>query len=166
MVVIVFGLPGSGKSYFAERVAAMLNAAYISSDIIRKKLLEKPTYTPDEKLLIYDEMGKLMKKVIDDNRHAVLDATFHKNKTRQRFIEEAEKYSRVFAIEVWADEEIIKERTGRERENSDADFEVYKKLAKEWQPLNEEHLVLQSTNNNINQMLEKTAGYIFLTNEK
>jgi predicted kinase len=45
MTVIVFGLPGSGKSYFATRLAELLNASYISSDQLRMQLYAKRTYT-------------------------------------------------------------------------------------------------------------------------
>jgi len=35
MIIIVFGLPGSGKSYFASKLAERINARYINSDVIR-----------------------------------------------------------------------------------------------------------------------------------
>jgi len=41
------------------------------------------------------------------------------------------------------------------------DFEVCKAVKKEWDPLSREHLVLQSTNNNILEMLEQTCDYLF-----
>ncbi|SFP80598.1 hypothetical protein SAMN05444277_10244 [Parafilimonas terrae] len=34
MIVIIAGLPGSGKSYFAGRIAQMLSVAYINNDKI------------------------------------------------------------------------------------------------------------------------------------
>ena len=38
MVVIVFGLPGSGKSYFASRLAGIISADYINSDRVRREI--------------------------------------------------------------------------------------------------------------------------------
>ena len=65
MIVIVFGLPGSGKSFFACRFAAMINADYINSDRVRKKLFVSRTYLIKEKLAVYNEMLAQMKEVVN-----------------------------------------------------------------------------------------------------
>ena len=56
MVVIVFGLPGSGKSYFASRLAKKLEADYISSDQVRKKLFTRPDYSEEGKKQVYKKL--------------------------------------------------------------------------------------------------------------
>ena len=38
MLIAVMGLPGSGKSYFAHKLAGKLKAIYIGSDQVREKL--------------------------------------------------------------------------------------------------------------------------------
>ena len=76
MIVIVFGLPGSGKSFFARRFAAMIDAVYINSDRVRKKLVVSRTYVEKEKLAVYNEMFAQMKEVLKHNKNLVLDATF------------------------------------------------------------------------------------------
>ncbi|MFT4156213.1 MAG: hypothetical protein QM629_20570 [Parafilimonas sp.] len=49
----------------------------------------------------------------------------------------------------------------------DADFTMYQSMKKVWEPVkNHHHLVLHSTNDNINDMLEETATYLFLKNDK
>ena len=160
MIVIVFGLPGSGKSYFAKRVAQMLSATYIGSDAVRKDMFPFPSYTEEEKKEIYAEMmrrsteAKYLKEV-------VVDATFSDFETREKFLGQAKKITDVYIIEIRADEDIIKQRLALPRQDSDADFEVYKKIKSAWQPLMEEHLVLRSTNDNIMEMLEKTFDYLF-----
>lgn len=73
---MVFGLPGSGKSYFASRVAHMLNATYISSDKVRKELFAVSSYSPEEKTLVYDEMLRRTIQVAEHNKDVVSDATF------------------------------------------------------------------------------------------
>ena len=89
MVAIVFGLPGSGKSYFAARLANLINAEYIKSDIVRRMFLGKKTYSLNEKLFVYNEMLRRMKKMLKENINLVLDATFYKSDIRRRFINEA-----------------------------------------------------------------------------
>ena len=167
MIVIVFGLPGSGKSYFATRVAQMLEATYISSDKARKELFAAPSYSPEEKTLVYNEVLKRAIQAAEEGKDVVLDATFYTNDLRKKFISEVKKISRVILIEVSADENLIKERLTQPRKDSDADFEVYKLLKNKWEPFtNGSHLLLQSTNENITDMLEQTADYLFSKNDK
>ena len=161
MVVIVMGLPGSGKSYFAIRAAKMLNAVYISSDKLRKEMFVKPTYSSAEKLCVYNKMLQRATGASEHGKDVVLDATFYSNDLRQIFINEAKSISRAYIIEVYADENLVKERLSLPREDSDADFEVYKAVKKEWEPFNDEHLVLDSTNDDITEMLERVADYLF-----
>lgn len=166
MIVIVFGLPGSGKSYFASRLAKMINAGYVNSDRLRKEMFEKRTYTEQEKAAVYHAMLEKMKDAVDENRNLVLDATFHKSKTRKPFIEETKGKESIFFIEVKADENTIRKRLKKDRPDSEADFEVYKFIKKEYEPLNTEHLLLESTDENIDSMLQKAAGYLHLKNDK
>jgi predicted kinase len=67
---------------------------------------------------------------------------------------------------VRAEEYVVKKRLEKAREESEADFEVYKKIKTEWEPLTDEHLILQSTDDNIHDMLEKTFDYLHLNNDK
>ena len=86
MIIIVFGLPGSGKSYFASQLAKMLNADYINSDKIRMAMFVKRTYTINEKLAVYNEMLMQARKAEKNHTNLVLDATFYKNEIREIFI--------------------------------------------------------------------------------
>jgi predicted kinase len=166
MIVIVFGLPGSGKSYFASRLARMINADYINSDKVRLEVVDKKTYSEKEKLAVYNEMLVQMKKVLQQNRNVVLDATFYKNEIRKQFMEEAERKCSTYFIEVTADESAIKERLQRKRMDSDADFEVYKKINTQWEPLKRPHLELHATDQNIEEMLSTAADYLNLKDDK
>ena len=82
VVYIVFGLPGSGKSYFASRWAEMLNASYVNSDQARKEMYEHPTYSIAEKQSVYQHLLHHMKKAINDGRTVVMDATFSNDDIR------------------------------------------------------------------------------------
>ncbi|NEN25799.1 AAA family ATPase [Cryomorpha ignava] len=165
MIVIVFGLPGSGKSYFASRLADRIHAGYVNSDRVRKELFEKSDYSKEEKKAVYEKMLKVMKGAMEQNNDLVLDATFHEKETRDLFINEAKGTATVFFIEVKADEEIIKERLKKERPYSEADYEVYRMISQKNEPLSEPHLILQSTNDNIDEMLEKAVTTLNLKND-
>lgn len=74
MIIIVFGLPGSGKSYFASRLAKMINAGYVSSDKVRKELFKESVYSEQEKRAVYDKMLQQMEQAIQQKNNLVLDA--------------------------------------------------------------------------------------------
>jgi predicted kinase len=166
MIVIVFGLPGSGKSYFASRLAKRINAGYINSDRLRKEMFKYRTYSEGEKTAVYDAMLKKMKQAIFQNRNLVLDATFHKNENRKLFIEETEKRESILFIEIKADENIIKERLKEDRLYSEADLKVYEFIRQHYEPMNEDHLTLVSTNENIDNMLQEALDYLKLKDDK
>lgn len=160
MIIIVFGLPGSGKSYFASQLAKTINASYLNSDRIRMDLFKTRTNSEKEKAEVYSAMLSKMKEAVNQNRDLVLDATFHRNETRNSFIKEMEGRGSIFFIEVKADENVIRERLKKKRLYSEADFEVYKFIQQRWDPMTEPHLLLESTNANLDYMLETAIHYL------
>src|SRR5688572_2508470 len=100
MIVIFMGLPGSGKSYLANRLSTAINADYISSDRLRKKMIACRTYSENEKELVYNEMLTQMRQAINQNKDLVLDASFYKNETRNKFRDEAGDAGEVIFIEI------------------------------------------------------------------
>ena len=138
--------------------SGMLEAAYINSDRLRKELFPKRTYSEEEKSKVYEAMLKKMEKAIANGKKLVLDATFHKKATRKLFMEKA--MDNLFFIEVLANESIIKERLKKDRPYSEADYGVHQLIREQWEPLEVPHLILGSTNENINAMLQKAVQYL------
>lgn len=159
---MVLGLPGSGKSYFASRLAQKIGADYLNSDQIRKEIFQDTKYSESEKAKVYEVLLKKMQELIGKKKEVVLDATFYKKELRKTFINSVK--SKFVFIEVWAKENIIRQRLEKTRQNSDADFEIYQLIKHRWEPLEEPHLKLESTNNNIIEMLNKAVN--FLKNEE
>ncbi|WP_281541151.1 AAA family ATPase [Maribacter aestuarii] len=162
MVILVCGLPGSGKSYFASRLAETIHAQYFNSDRLRKELFPKRTYSKSETAKVYEILLNKMEAAINTNTDLVLDATFHFKATRKPFISKG-KGSIVF-IEIQANEDVIRERLKEDRLFSEADLRVYRLIKEQWEALEQPHLTLQSTNDNIEAMLQKAVHY--LKNEK
>ncbi len=160
MIVIVFGLPGSGKSYFAQKLAEKLNAGYVNSDKLRKELFKERFYTDQEKAIVYEKMLDEMKRYTKQNLNLVLDGTFYKEKVSEMFINAIDSREPILFIEIQADEDVIRERLRKPRQYSEADFEVYKLISSQYEPLEKPHLMLKSTNYNIEEMLGKATNYI------
>jgi len=160
MVILVMGLPGSGKSFFASRLAQVLHADYFNSDRIRMDRLDKRTYSDEEKQRVYDDLLLGMEQSIQQHKNVVLDATFYKNSIREKFMEKANKTDVLACIEVIAAEDLIRKRLSHSREFSEARFDTYQKILREWEPLTEKHLILESTNQNVHIMLQKAIHYL------
>ncbi len=161
MIILVAGLPGSGKSYFARHLAQLLDAEYINSDQVRDQLGFRGKYSSDDKQSVYSEMSLLAQKGLHLNTRVVLDATFYLESIREIFFKLAlDNRVPVYIMEVVAEESLIRQRLKKERKDSEADFAVYRKLKKQFEPIAENHLRLASTNDNIKEMLELAMSYI------
>lgn len=161
MIIVIFGLPGSGKSYFARSLANRLNARLISSNAVRQQLRKNGKYDDQAKIAVYLEMLSLMEAGIKDHQSIVLDATFFKAEIRKLFKEKAGELGEpVYFIEISANEEAIKSRVSKPRPDSEADFEAYLKVKREFEALTEDHLVLYSDREPIDRMLDAAMAYL------
>ncbi len=164
MMIIVAGLPGSGKSFFAVRLADRLGALHVNSDKVRHEMEARGNYSLSDKFRVYEEMISQAESGIRENLPVVVDATFYLRSIRDMFYDLAGNWGiPVFLMEVKAEEPLIKERLQKEREDSEADFAVYKKVKKAFEPIGRPHLILQSTNTNIEKLLEEALQYTGVT---
>lgn len=162
IVILVCGLPASGKTRLATELAGQVGAVYIGSDAVRRTLSDPEDYSPGNKLAVYDELLRLARQAIDKDRDVVLDATFYLDSIRQPFLQLANDGCKVYVIEICAEEAIIRKRLNEPRPDSSADFAVYELVKAEWEPVRSEHLVLWSDNQNLSCLLEKAMRYLHL----
>jgi predicted kinase len=161
MIILVAGLPGSGKSYFAERLADKLHAAYINSDQVRVALQATGKYSFDDKQLVYKEMMLHATQAMEQKRDVIVDATFYHHTMREMFLRLAAAYNvDARVIEIIADEGLIRQRLQKPRKYSEADYRVYEIVRDDFEGITMPHLTLQSTDNNLEQMLKQAESYI------
>lgn len=149
MLIIVCGLPGCGKSTLALALSAKLDAAHISSDIIRKKMLEDRTYSEQEKYRVYERMVFEAEALLRTGKTVVCDATFYRRRTRNQMLDAARRAGKkVLIVECVLDEQTIEERMemrkAGNKSESEADFSVYLKVKALFEPIEEEHLVVDT----------------------
>jgi predicted kinase len=53
MLILVCGLPASGKSTLSRNLAKKIGAHVLRTEVIRLELIKKPSYTPVENELVY-----------------------------------------------------------------------------------------------------------------
>jgi predicted kinase len=159
--ILVAGLPGSGKSYFARHLAPTLEAAYFNSDILRKTLVADRHYTFSEKANIYAEMLSRFDHALRAGQTVVVDATFYKKELRDQFSDVAHAIgAKVVWVLCTASEARIRERLSHPRKDSEADFAVYKQIKDEFEPIEEPHLVLRTDHDDTETLIEKTVAWI------
>ncbi|MDH3278976.1 MAG: AAA family ATPase [Nitrosopumilus sp.] len=147
MLVIVCGLPGTGKTTFAKKLAPLINSVVLSTDKIRKELITKPTYQKEERRLIYDVMMLLAKYLHDSGTNCILDATFNKEDYRIEVKKKVGLSDKQFlVIECSCPENVAISRL-KERKNdySDADIEIYQKMKKIYEPVKGRHITIDTT---------------------
>lgn len=161
VLVVVMGLPGSGKSYFAKNLAKEIGAEYLGSDDLRKELGLMGQYSMHNKMAVYEEMFRRAKKIHASGKSLVLDGTFFLQQVRDEVIFLAKSLSwKLFLIHVTASEGLIAKRLSKPREDSEADLEVYHKIKSEFEPILEKHLSLRSSNLNLSENLGKAIKFI------
>ncbi len=161
MIILIGGFPGCGKTFFAKRLASRMHAHLLSSDKVRKVLNAAGKYKIDDKLHIYRELSSLAEERITKSKDIVIvDATFSHQRMRNIFISLAKRLSvPLLFIWIYASEELIKKRLDQPREDSEADYSVFEKIRKQFEPITMAFLSLESTDDNIEQMLAKAGRY-------
>jgi predicted kinase len=145
ILIIVSGLIGTGKTTTARELAAKFGAVHLLSDVIRKEMFSKRTYSREETDLVYAELFRRAEAVLK-NGNVVLDATFLFKKYREAAKRLAEKIGADFLmIETRCPEEIVKKRlAARINDASEAKFFHYLEQKNEFEPIEEPHLIVRT----------------------
>lgn len=103
MLLITHGFSGSGKSFYAEKLAERLGAIHLRSDIERKRLygfLPQETtnssagegiYSTEASRLTYRHLADITQTLLKEGFSVIVDATFLKQAQRADFIALTEK---------------------------------------------------------------------------
>ena len=152
-LVLVGGLPGTGKSTVAERLAGELGAMVLSSDRVRKELAglrpEEPAggdyqaglYTPAMTERVYAELLARTGSLMGRGESVVLDASWTADTQRERALELAERcHSDLVAIRCSVPPEVAAERIRtRTGSSSDADQRIAEAMAQDADPWPDAH---------------------------
>jgi predicted kinase len=99
-IIMLYGLPGSGKSFFARQAADMLSVPHVSSDRIRYELFEKPTYSKDEQAVIFNIMMIMLEQFTRSGLSAIMDVSLSRAADR-KLVREFAKRSKVDTMLLW-----------------------------------------------------------------
>jgi predicted kinase len=163
MIILVYGLPGTGKTFFSKHFAAKNDMVHLNTDIIRDKMNFRGKYNEKAKQQVYNELYKHVAKELKNGSDVIVDGTFHKRKRRETVKKIAEeKNDKIYLIEIKATGETVKKRLQKDRRYSEADFAVYLKIRDCFESEEEDHLELLSDDNKVDEMISKVKKYIYI----
>jgi aminoglycoside phosphotransferase family enzyme/predicted kinase len=146
-LLLVGGLPGTGKSTLARALAERANAQVIRSDVVRKELagaaeqeskskeFESGIYTADWTERTYSESLRRAEAELFGGNRVIIDATFANETWRNAFLDLAQCYGvpALFLV-CRAEPEVVKTRlANRKNDVSDADWSVFVQAAARWE---------------------------------
>ncbi|MCL5672442.1 MAG: ATP-binding protein [Nitrososphaerota archaeon] len=116
-LVLICGVPGSGKTTVARLVAAGSGrAVHLQTDAVRETIA-KPEYSPEESEFVYGACLSLARSALDAGYDVVLDGTFRTRRRRESALAAlAGRYDGVTLVHVVCDQETALRRNfGREK---------------------------------------------------
>ncbi|MFP3975758.1 MAG: AAA family ATPase [Chloroflexota bacterium] len=151
-LVMVSGLPGTGKSHFSRQLAEHLPCVVLNSDILRKTLFPSPQYTGPENQRLFSALEELIKSLLKSNIPVLVDATNLVRRDRERLYSIADRLSvKLVIVRVEAPQEVVQERLQTRGEKadpedaSDADLTVYQRMSSRVQRIHRNHFTVDTS---------------------
>ena len=165
MLLLLTGLPGSGKTTLANAYAVRYGVAHLNSDLLRRELGLMGHYGPEDKEKVYRTLLERTRQLLLEGKDVVVDSTFYKTSIREPFQKVAASCNaQLFWVELRAQEDTIRQRLKTPRPDSEADFEVYQKIRDAYEPFQEPHLALQTDEMTLDELV--AAMYACVSGEK
>jgi hypothetical protein len=143
-LILIGGLPGTGKSTLARGLASRAGFQVLRTDQVRKALArdrgsslatDGGIYTTEWNDRTYAACLSQAEEALSQGRRVVVDASFREEARRRAFLEAASRLGvPAHLLLCQAHPEVIKDRLNRRQgDASDADWNVYQLLATEWE---------------------------------
>jgi aminoglycoside phosphotransferase family enzyme/predicted kinase len=146
-LVLVGGLPGTGKSTLAHSLAGRADFALVRSDVVRKELAGRVgvrlsparygegIYGPEWAQRTYAECARRAESLLFAGRRVLVDASFGKEAHRRDLLELACRWGVPAVLLLCrAEPSVVRARLGARRQDaSDADWPIYLEAAARWE---------------------------------
>lgn len=149
-LILIAGLPGTGKSTLAKALAERLSFVWVRSDDVRSSLFgdatqpkegEQKLYPAEQSALSYKAMALIARHVLQCGKGVVLDATFNSEKHRKLARDTAAASGAGFHIvHCVCDEETVKRRMSQRLSKQNAtgykiaNFDLHLAMKKVFEP--------------------------------
>jgi predicted kinase len=171
-LVVLSGLPGSGKSTVAYALMQRVSAVLVQSDRVRKLLVPVPDYSTEESARVFAVIHAALERLLADGIPVILDATTLEEKQRRPLAQIAARAGARLVL-VWvqaADREVRRRLAARHAgaraayDVSDADVTVYEMMRARVEPIRGPHITVD-TDRDYTPALDTLARIIGGTSE-
>lgn len=144
------GLPGTGKSTVARRLATAVDGVQvIATDVVRKELYPQPTYADEENSSVHREVQERLIARLSEGAFVIYDATNLQVQYRAwADVAQVETGCRLVIIETVSAETITRQRLQQRQtqgnSDSDADYEIYLLLKESAEAIKRPHLTIRT----------------------
>jgi len=159
--IVVAGLPGTGKTYFCNRLAERLSFVILESDALRKTLFLSPSYGLEESARLFMAIHLVIKCLLKRGIPIILDATNLSERHREYLYSIADRLdAKLVLVRVDAPPSVVQERLKARQEGinsidkSDAGWSVYQKMKPSVQKISRKHYTVD-TSRDITPVLDK-----------
>ena len=150
VLVVVSGLPGTGKTYFCGKLAERLPLAILESEALRKVLFSSPGYSSEESSRLFLAVHRLIERLLKRGISLILDATNLSEQHREYLYSIADHLGvKLVLVRVEAPPEVVRQRLESRRASpggiSDADWAVYRKMRPLTQRISRQHYAVDTS---------------------
>lgn len=162
MIIIICGMPSTGKTLLSKQLAPEIDAIHLDTDQIRKNLGLQAQYDEASKDKVYNHMLNEAGELLTQKRIVIAEGTFHLKKRRDQIRELAEKNnSPCFFVELKAMEDTLVERLKENHSLSKSGLDAYLKLKSEYEEIRGKKLIIWSDRNSMDDMVQKVKEYVY-----
>jgi predicted kinase len=151
-LIVVSGLPGTGKSFFCRKLAERLSFPILASDTSRKILFPFPRYKESENKRLFSAYHVLIEELLGKGIPVIFDATNLLEHHREYLYRAAERAgAKLILVWVEAPTEVVRQRllarkkAATSQDDSEADWEVYNKMKPRREKISRNHLVVDTS---------------------
>ena len=165
VLIAMAGLPGTGKSTLASRLAAELGGVMLCKDVVRAELFAAVDYSREQDNAAVAAMYAKARDIV--GRPVIIDGrTFSKAyQVRDLFAAAEVMGESPRIIECVCSDEVVRERIERDRKSDthpagNRDFELYLKVKSHAEPLTVPRLVLDTGTLSLDECVAKALAYL------
>jgi predicted kinase len=151
-LIVVSGLPGTGKSHFCRKLAERIDLVTLESDSLRKLLFPTPAYSKEESTQLFRACHGLVGELLRKGISVALDATNLEEHNREQLYHIADQSgAKLIIVRMEAPPEVVQQRLERrsrredQLDHSEADWNVYSKMKPTVEKIGRNHFAVDSS---------------------
>ena len=169
-LVVLCGLPGTGKSYFAGKLSERLELVVLETDRLRKALVSRPKYTRGEHARVFAVSHLLIEEYLSRGCRVLFDATNLTERAREPLYTISERLGcPLVIVSFTAPVQLVKSRLARRAggssagDYSDATWVIHSRMRPFEEPVQRPHLTVDSSRD-IGPVLEQVVALVAAAN--